>query len=180
MKQWNWKHFVLFLLAIPVLNYIASNLGESAGRRDSNSAASDSVKQSKDAPIQTIVSTQDSEGITQENLNLTFLKNFEEYSLGRFKVKLEEFSQGQGASKNNIEVKSEAVYVEVGVKKLAVIRFHTSANTHQVMIAGIVGNELKRITCFRNSNQTVPISYGACADKIEEIFGVRVGLTEPK
>lgn len=124
MKQLNWKHFVLFLLAIPIVNYVASNLGESVGRRDSNSRLSNNVNPPSDAPIQTVVSVQDSEGITGENLNLTFLKNLEAYTLKRFKVKVNESLQAQGIPQSDIEVVSEAVYVEAGAKKLAIIRLH--------------------------------------------------------
>ncbi|MHB1291165.1 MAG: hypothetical protein ACYCY5_03130 [Sulfuricella sp.] len=38
-------------------------------------------------------------------------------------------------------------------------------------ISGIDGVELKRIVCITTDATSIPIAYGACGEKIKEIFG---------
>lgn len=179
MERWNWKHVVLIILAIPLVNYVAGNLGESAGRQASRSASDLRAQDTSKAEIQAIVSSQAADGITQEHFGPAFLKNFEEYTVERFKVKARELLAAQGLANSELDVTAESVYVEVEPMKLAVVRLKTSIGTHSVMIAGIVGTELKRIVCLANTAKPIPISYGKCAEKIEEVFGITIGLTPP-
>ena len=175
MKQWNWKHIILFLLAIPVVNHFAGYLGKSAAQHVNEREAASAPQPSAIQEIRVVVSSQDSEGATQQNFDLNFLKNLEAYTVERVKVKTKEYLVSQGHPNADVNFTSEATYVESGPMKLAVIRLRASEGSNQVFIAGIIGKELKRIACVRNSTETIPISYGVCAEKINEVFGVKIG-----
>ena len=170
MKQFDWKYLLLFLLAIPVVNQLAGYLGTSAAQQVNEREAANRPVQAADQSIRVIASSQDAQGVTQKNLDMAFLKNLEEYTVERIRTKIRELPNSP-----QIDITSEATYVESGPMNFAVIRLRGSDNSNQVLVHGIVGNELKRVTCLRNSTETIPISYGVCADKIKEIFGMKIG-----
>lgn len=175
MKQWNWKYIVIFILAIPVVNYLAGHLGKSAAQHVNERDAASLPSQNASLEIRVVVSSQDSEGVTQQNFDRDFLKYLEAYMVKRVKLKAKEFLASQGYPNSQLDISSEATYVESGPMKLAVIRLRSSDGSNQVFITGVIGNELKRITCVRNSIETIPISYGVCADKVKEVFGTKIG-----
>lgn len=175
MKQFNWKHLVLLVLAIPVVNQLAGYLGKSAAQHVNEREAVSLPPKTSNQEIRVVVSSQDSEGVTQQNFDMNFLKNLGAYTVQRVKVKAKEFLESQGHPNAQLDISSEATYVESGPMKLAVIRLRGSDGSNQVFVAGIIGNELKRVTCVRNSTETIPISYGVCAEKIKEVFGTRIG-----
>lgn len=175
MKQWNWKYIILFILAIPVVNQVAGYLGGSAAQHVNEREAASAPQPIANQEIRVVVSSQDSEGATQQNFDLNFLKNLEAYTVERVKIKTKEFLASQGYPNADVNFTSEATYVESGSLKLAVIRLRASEGSNQVFIAGIIGNELKRVTCVRNSTEAIPVSYGVCAEKIKEVFGTKIG-----
>lgn len=175
MKPWNWKHIIIFILAIPVINQIGSYLGRSNAQRVNEREAVSAPNSSANQEIRITVSSQDSEGITQQDLDLNALKNLEAYTVERVRIRTKEYLASQGYTNADVDFASEATYVESGSIKLAVIRLRASEGSNQVFVSGIIGNELKRIACARNSTETIPISYGACAEKIYDVFGVRIG-----
>jgi hypothetical protein len=126
--------------------------------------------QAADQSIRVIASSQDAEGVTQKNLDMNFLKKLEAYTVERIRTKIRELPNSP-----QIDITSEATYVESGPMKFAVIRLRGSDSSNQIFIHGIVGNELKRVACLRNSTEAIPISYGVCADKIKEVFGATIG-----
>lgn len=123
--------------------------------------------------IRVVSSRQDSEGVTQDQLSPTFLRNLEAYTVERIRTLAAQAAKDQGhASQGSVITSSEAVYVEAGGKKLAVLRLEGSDKSSQVMVAGIVGSELVRVLCLRATPERVPLTYGPCNDKIKEAFGV--------
>ncbi len=103
------------------------------------------------------------------------MKNLEAYTVERVKVKTKEYLVSQGYPDTEVNLNSEATYVESGPMKLAVIRLGPSGKANQVFIAGLVGSELKRVVCVTEAQQSIPISYGKCSEKIKEVFGVKIG-----
>lgn len=170
MKQFDWKYLILFVLAIPLVNQLVSYVGTSTAQHVNEKEAVSTSAQAADQSIRAIASSQAAEGVTQKNLDITFLKNLEAYTVERIKTKVRELPNSP-----QIVITSEATYVESGSMKFAVIRLIGSDNSNQVLVHGIVGNELKRVACLRNSTETIPISYGICADKIKEVFGTNIG-----
>ncbi|BCO31170.1 hypothetical protein TspCOW1_12730 [Thiohalobacter sp. COW1] len=175
MKDWNWKHVVLFILAIPVVNYMAGYLGKSASQHVNERERATLSSPSPYQEIRVVVTSQNSQGVTQHDFDLNFLHNLEAYAVERAKQKTKEYLASEGYPNTNIDFSSEAIYVESGSVKLAVVRLRASEGVNQVLIVGIIDNELKRISCLRSSIEAIPISYGVCADKIKEVFGVKIG-----
>ena len=123
--------------------------------------------------IRVVSSRQDSEGVTQDQLSPTFLRNLEAYTVQRITTLAAQAAKDQGhAGQGAVITSSGAIYVEAGGKKLAVLRLEGSDKSSQVMVAGIVGSELVRVLCQRATPERVPLSYGPCHDKIKEAFGV--------
>jgi hypothetical protein len=131
--------------------------------------------QNSSKEMRVVVSSQDSGGVTQNDFDLNFLNNLEAYTVERTKQKTKEILASRGYPKEKIDVTSEANYVESGPMKLAVIRMLSSDGSSTVLIHGIIGNELKRIFCGKISTERIPITYGTCADKIKEVFGIKIG-----
>lgn len=174
MKKWTWKHLILFILAIPVLNHMAGYLGRSTAQHVNEREAASAPQSGLNQRIKVVASSQDSDGLTQKNFDLNFLKSLEAYTVERVKMKTNEYLSSQGLPSTNVDFISEANYVESGSIKLGVIRLRTSEGSIGVFIVGILGNELKRVGCVRDSTETIPISYGVCADKIKEVFGIKM------
>ena len=118
-------------------------------------------------------SSQDSEGITQDNLNMVFLNNFEAYQVERIK---------ENAKKNlkpkigkMPEIKSNSNYFEKDGKKLAIIRIETFLENKRgyiVVVLGIKRNELKRVMCIHDNE--ISITTGKCSEQIEKTFGIKL------
>ncbi|MEO8600351.1 MAG: hypothetical protein ABI656_11035, partial [bacterium] len=153
------------------LDQLAGYLGKSAAQNVNQQESLHSLAQSPNQEIRTFVSSQDAESVTQKNLDIDFLKNLEAYTVGRVKTKIRELPNSP-----KIDITSEATYVESGPMKLAIIRLRGSDSSNQVFVLGIMGKELKRVICIRNSTETIPVSYGVCADKIKEVFGTKFGV----
>jgi len=156
------------------VNYVGGYLGKSTAQHINEREAASASKPSANQEIGVVVSSQDSEGVTQQNFDLNFLKNLEIYTVERVKIKTKEYLASQGYPNADVNFTSEATYVESGPMKLAVIRLRAEGS-NQVFIAGIIGKELKRVACVKNSTETIPISYGVCGEKIKEVFGVKIG-----
>lgn len=112
----------------------------------------------------TAVSTrQSSEGVTAAQMDQAFLDRLGQY--------LEARSNQDGPH----AYQHEGVYLEIGGRKLAVVRLRTQGVTPIAYIAAVQDGELVRVGCVSNVLANVPVTSGPCADKIKEAFGV--GLT---
>jgi hypothetical protein len=100
-----------------------------------------------------------------------FLDNFETYTRERVTQLTQQYLRDNGVSGSPLNLESEAVYVESNGRKLAVVRMWNAAE-YQVVILGIVEDEIRRVLCARTSPERVSISYGPCAIKLREVFGV--------
>lgn len=180
MKNFSWKQWVLLLLAIPVVNQIASYIGGSAGRYVSEretSAATPSTSNSQALPptIRVVVSSQDAQGVTARDMDINFLRRLEQYTVESIKEKVRKGRAAQGYSGPDIELTPESVFVEAGANKLAVIRLRGSDNSFSVFLVGIVGNELKKVVCTQSYPDPIPITNGPCGEKVKEVFGAMIG-----
>ncbi len=174
MKNVNWKSILILIVAIPLVYYAAERFGQAAAERTSVKDATSRAQPAQSKQIRLVVSTQDAGGVTQDQLDLAFLKNLETYIVERVKIKSKAYLESIGQPNISVDISSEAIYVYAGKIKLAVVRLK-SVGARQVHIAGIVGRELRRVGCLRSSEEDIPISYGTCGEKIKEIFGATVG-----
>jgi hypothetical protein len=171
MSKFKWKYLLLIVALIPIVKYGAAYLGKNAAESVNHRESATSTQQPTD--IRVVVSSQDAQGVTQNNMDINFLKNLEDYTVTRLKQKTKEILVARGLQGDEPNITSEAVYVGDGKNKLAVIRVKSNPGPYSLFITGIVGNELRRITCL--SSEPIPISYGACGEKVQEVFGFAIG-----
>lgn len=124
--------------------------------------------------IQTFMSKQSSDGVVQESMNIEFLNALEEHTKKRVKFHAEAYLKSIGSKNTNVDIQASSVYVYAGSYKLAVTRLYTPSAS-QVHILGIRGNQAIRVACVNENPNPIPLSYGKCADKIYEAYGIRIG-----
>lgn len=172
MKQFSWKHVVVLLLAIPLVNQLAGYLGRSEAQRQIEEIRS---PQTTKQEIKVVVTSQNSEGATQQNFDINFLSNLEAYTVERVKANTNKALASQGLEPLQSDITSEAMYVWGGSRKLAVIRLRQPGGSNSIFISGIIGDEFTRIACVSDVIESISITSGVCAEKIEEVFGSKIG-----
>lgn len=178
MKNLSWKQWVLLLLAIPVVQQLASYVGGSLGRYGNQREALTQSPTNPDTsppPIRVIVSSQDAEGVTSNQMDIPFLRRLEQHTITSIKEKVRKSRAAKGYSGPDLELQAESVFVEAGSNKLAVVRLRGSDNSFSVFLVGIVGNELRKIACTRPHPDPIPITSGPCSEKVKEVFGAGIG-----
>ncbi|MEE9913634.1 MAG: hypothetical protein K4571_18130 [Deltaproteobacteria bacterium] len=175
MKNMNWKYFIIILLAIPVVSYIGKTVGENAAIKQNEKENNYNVQNSSVESIKVFVTTQDAGGAIEQQMDMNFLRNLENYTAERLKTNINKSLESKGISAGDLNIKSESVYVESGGKKFAVIRHKGPDKLVSVIVLSIVGSKLKRVTCLSQNSDSIPIAYGVCGNKIKEVFGVSIG-----
>jgi hypothetical protein len=135
------------------------------------------AQENKQLPqIVVIAGSEDAEGVTQKDFDLSTLKVLENRTLDQLKTKMQNYLRSQGEKSIVSKLTSESNYIELGKFKLAVVRIKAQA-VNQVFVFGIKGQELKRVACARTTKfeESIPLSYGPCGEKIQEVFGVGLG-----
>jgi hypothetical protein len=131
-------------------------------------------EQPASSPIITAITIQGTQGTSEDDLTIDGLKNLEQIIvasiLKRTRARYIELGEDPKAFRPHID--SNGVYVEVGGKKLAIVRINLDNSVRSIAIMGFRGEEFVRVTCLRESNDEIPLFRGACADKIHEAFGV--------
>jgi hypothetical protein len=118
-------------------------------------------------------SNQPSDGITQKDLDQGFLYRYQEYAKEIFLAKLRQRIEAMGKRlPANFDVPAESFYITTGSQKLAATRFNASGVSNSIELLGIVGDTMYRVGCAHQSKDKVPLSYGPCADKLKEVFGI--------
>jgi hypothetical protein len=128
------------------------------------------------AQVRISVTSMDSSGLTARDFNTDFLRSLRAYILQEARQLKRDSIDRQGLSSLDVEaemnrVSSEALYVHAG-SKLALVRLQMPGR-HSVDIVGFVDDKLRRINCSHSFEEIIPVSYGSCAEKIEEVFGQR-------
>lgn len=128
--------------------------------------------------ILTMFAAEESGGTTQADLDIPVLKMLEQRSVEMLESKMRNYLAAQGQSAQLPKLQSEANYVESGGIKLAVVRIRSPKVLHQVFIYGIKGDSFLRVACARTSNfeQTIPLFYGPCGEKLRDVFGASVNI----
>jgi len=169
MKEWDWKQSLYATLVFVLFYFFYDYLGKYTAQYFDEREATD---------VRVVVSSQDSEGITRKNFDLNYLKYLEAYLVEQSEVETNKTLGLKGYATIHVKYSSDAIYVESGSMKLAVIRLRVSDRSNHataVFIVGVVGNELKRITCVRRSAETISVAYGVCGKKIQKVFGEKIG-----
>jgi len=128
-------------------------------------------------PVIAFTTTQSSEGIKETDLDQSGLKNLEtlivDIILQKGRNKFSEM--GYNANDYNPTVSAGSVYINIGDKKLAVIKVKMDDSMRSVTILGIQGAELLRVSCIRASNRDILLWSGECGNEINKTFGVSIG-----
>lgn len=127
-------------------------------------------------PVMAFTTTQDSEGVTEANLDQAGLANLETWIVETMlqKGRNEYAEMGYNPKDLKPKVSANSVYVTVGGKKLAVIRVNMDNSMRSVTIMGIQGAELHRVGCIRASNHDIPVWSGECGNEVRKTFGVSI------
>ena len=125
--------------------------------------------------ITAVVGIEDADGVTQNDFSLDFLRAIENQTVALFKARLAANLKDKGFPNAKIELVPSSTYLEVSGRKLAIVRLRNpSYPTNQVFVYGIVGRELRKVVCTRQSAEQIPLSYGSCSKKIEEAYGIKL------
>jgi len=136
--------------------------------------ASAMAEPNESRPVSAFVTVQDSEGVTEADFNQETLKNLEDWIVATTRTKVKNSYAEQGLDPKNVnpQIASSAVYVVAGGKKLIVVKIGIDDSVRMVSVMGVIGNEMHRVNCVRDSNQDIPVWSGVCGSKVKEVFGV--------
>lgn len=124
------------------------------------------------ASIDTFVSRQDSEGVTEAQMSQVFLANLEAHAATRIKAKIKDHYAARGEPAPSTNIRSESTFIEVQGKKLAIVRIFEDGVSNSAMVTGIIGTELVRLLCTTRSTYQIEVTTGPCGAKLSEVFAV--------
>lgn len=138
--------------------------------------------QMQDTPIAEVsafITSQNAAGATESDLTQDALTTFEQWQVNTIleKTRTAYAQDGKDPMTFNPKVESSSVYVTAEGKKLAIIkaRFEQSVGSiRTVLIVGLNGNELVRVSCLRMSDHDIPVFHGECGQKLHEGLAVSV------
>jgi hypothetical protein len=141
------------------------------------SALAQQATSGKQESILAMSAIEDAGGTTQAELDLPVLRMLERRSVELLERKMRDYLRSQGQSDQMPKLQAESHYVEKGGMKLAVIRIRSAKTVNQVFIYGIKSSSFLRVACVRTANfeQSIPLFYGPCGEKVREVFGVSIG-----
>ena len=132
--------------------------------------------QGSSQPIKVIVAKHKIEGISNEDIDASFAKEYGVQELNNFKSLMQ-----KNSSENNLLVGMQEItgksglFVE-GNKNLIVTTIDLmSVSPYALLITGIDNNELIRFGCISTDGKPVLFSQGVCHDRMIQTFGVALG-----
>jgi len=127
-------------------------------------------------PINAFTTVQDSDGLTEKNLDNKALINLEEWVKGSIvkKTKNAYSEKGYDPEKAITSLNSSSIYALIEGKKLAIINITVNNLVRYATIMSISENDLLRVNCVRLSNHEISLVNGVCGDEIYKTFGVKL------
>ena len=153
---------VLVILIVGYTSWTSQNIYK-------NDLPNEQLVPSSGTEIHAVVSTQSSQGVTEQDFSIEFLQALEKWLVEGIEKKLAAAIDSGKTSAYITDVGS--VYTDMKGKKLAVIRIRSDIDA-TVSVIGIRGDELIRVTCVRRTTEQIPITSGACYLEISEAFSV--------
>lgn len=126
--------------------------------------------------LRTIGTIQNADGLTEHQMDATFLSKLEAYTVERVWVNTRRSLINRGVVAQVSRPNSSSVYVLAGGQKFAVVRTQArdgSEVVHSLFLLGVFGKEVRRVSCV-SAGHEIALTFGACADKIKEVFGRRI------
>lgn len=172
MKQLDIKSFLIFMVILFGIIQLKNYYQDKEKSQPSEPKQQDVV---------VVSNSQDAEGLTAQQFNEQFLAYFEKTTIEGVKQKIIDnyVSRGQPEPKLNIQAYSSLA--QKGDEKLAILKASMTSDDRNfvsgklVAIAGLKDGKFNRVSCMRDGDVEIPITYGVCADKIKEIFGWEIG-----
>jgi hypothetical protein len=155
---------------IPASQFVGRYMAEAANDRDSAQSTDDRFA-NVGSGTKVLVSRQDAEGVTEDQLTSEVANKLGAYSLERVKVHTAKILAGMKSTESVESITADSVLLNVDSRNIVVTRFHVGLKVPYIQFLGIGGNEMTRVLCMAAPTEDVIIA-GNCADKLKEQFGV--------
>jgi hypothetical protein len=122
--------------------------------------------------------SEDADGHTEAEMIQTFLQVLEKHAVDGITGKSKAALAAQGITVQFPPLIPSSTYTSIGGKKLAIVKLRNEY-ANQVLVHGFVGNEFRRVICFRTHGfkVDVPVFYGVCGEAVRTTFELK-GLPE--
>ena len=151
--------------------YYGRTTAERQNDRDAVIADANAADVSLD--VTAAVTRQSGEGMTQDQIDIAAVDNIGQWLTERMQAHANAYQEANGGAALE-PMTPESTILEVGGKRLGVVRFRYDEATPAVVVVGIVGDEFVRVTCLSRTLNDVPLSYGPCDETIRETFGTSI------
>ena len=168
---------VLAFLVIAMVAVWPSNGSPPPGDRTDTPAPKPAA--SAKSQIQTIVVRQEAEGYTNDDLTPETLKRIEQELVRGTMQRAKEHVVSQGFPAQDITAEmfhSSSWVMEAGGRRFGVVDIHAGPGRIKAIIS-IQDAHFIRVSCIDPSGANIPTFSGPCADKIQQVFGVRLPLS---
>jgi hypothetical protein len=160
------------LIIVPTAQHLGRTLGE---QQDSQSSVAHKVPfKSVGQETRVLVSRQDAEGVTNDQIDVEVADAIGAYSLQRMKFHMKTILDEMGSSDSVDTMTEGTVLVPNDGLNLVVTRFSIGEVTHSVQVAAIKGNELVRVGCISPRGDIGVTLAGKCAAALKEHFNFDV------
>lgn len=124
--------------------------------------------------VMAVAASESANGVTQADFNLDMLREFERRSAEGVRRKLQEHWERERETGPVPSFTTESHYIQPGAVKIAVVRLK-GKYVNQLLFYGIVGNELRRVACFKTTNpeKAIPMFSGPCGGRLREAYGIQ-------
>jgi hypothetical protein len=139
-------------------------------QEDSNEKESEN----KVIPVKAISTHEDAKGMTEENMNLELINDFDSYFKNKLIKTMEQAYIDNGYDPIYVpkNITSRSFYVTIDGKKLAVIIYNLNDIARHTVILGFKNKELLRVNCIKPGDDDILLAAGECNKEIEKTFGV--------
>jgi len=135
----------------------------------------------EDFPIKVVTTLESSNGLTESDMDMDMLSAFEDWFKAEYLEKSKQSFMRQGYSEDLFDgaAISTSHYVMRSGKKLGIVNVSGLLKSQNltviqlVRVFGLVGDGLATVGCLRLSNETIPVTFGACGEKVNEVFSLR-------
>ncbi len=165
------------LVVVPLAQFLGRDLAEQQNDRE---AASQKIAvASVGQETRVLVSRQDSEGISNDQINVEGANAIGEYSLQRMKDHTQKILNEMGSSDSVDRMTQGTVLVPNDGLNLIVTRFSIGEVNNSLQVAAIKGSELVRVMCIAPRGDMSVTLVGKCADNLKAQFNFEMPGTAP-
>jgi hypothetical protein len=162
---------ILVFVAFPAASYFLTKSDEANSKADSSML--DAASSIDAANVQTMVSRESAESVTEADFDQAALSGIEARTLELFREKMvQEINRRTGKTLDASRLTADSVYAEISGRKLAVTTLRADGAIVGAQIAGIIDDEFLRVGCITNKPNDLEIVTGKCADAVKKTFGV--------